>query len=232
MKRRGFTLIELLVVIAIIAILAAILFPVFARARAKAQQANCLSNVKQLMLGIIMYVSDNDQKWFTYSAAQDGRIVTTGPGQNLSWAFSIFPYVKNSQIYLCPSGLPTNITQANCPPNGGISQYLFNGQITPNVPISMEAIAFPAECWAITDMAAIGQVQTAVNTATWPAAPWGGPRVGATHNNGENTGFLDGHAKWLNYMDQNWCGADGVLPATNTADPIATGKRHFWVGTD
>lgn len=63
MTRRGFTLIELLVVIAIIAILAAILFPVFARARAKALQNNCLSNVKQLTLGIIMYASDYDEKF-------------------------------------------------------------------------------------------------------------------------------------------------------------------------
>jgi len=62
-KAHGFTLIELLVVIAIIAILAAILFPVFARARAKAQQNNCLSNIKQLALGTLMYVSDYDDRF-------------------------------------------------------------------------------------------------------------------------------------------------------------------------
>jgi prepilin-type N-terminal cleavage/methylation domain-containing protein len=62
MKRRGFTLIELLVVIAIIAILAAILFPVFARAREKARQTSCLSNVKQLSLGMLMYTQDYDER--------------------------------------------------------------------------------------------------------------------------------------------------------------------------
>jgi len=66
MKRRGFTLIELLVVIAIIAILAAILFPVFARARAKAQANTCLSNVKQMMLGLLMYAQDYDEMFPAY----------------------------------------------------------------------------------------------------------------------------------------------------------------------
>lgn len=76
--RRGFTLIELLVVIAIIAILAAILFPVFARARAKAKQSQCLSNVKQMQLGMIMYASDYDG---------------VNPFSN-NWHSAIHPYVK------------------------------------------------------------------------------------------------------------------------------------------
>ena len=78
MKRRGFTLIELLVVIAIIAILAAILFPVFARAREKARQASCTSNLKQLTLGVIMYASDYDSK-FPYCTP--GCVAGTGGQQ-------------------------------------------------------------------------------------------------------------------------------------------------------
>ena len=67
-KNRGFTLIELLVVIAIIALLAAILFPVFARARENARRASCQSNMKQVALGVAQYVSDNDETWNHYSS--------------------------------------------------------------------------------------------------------------------------------------------------------------------
>ncbi|MFS8808278.1 DUF1559 domain-containing protein, partial [Synechococcus sp. R6-10] len=96
--KRGFTLIELLVVIAIIAILAAILFPVFARARESARTSSCLSNVRQIATGIMMYIQDYDE---TYPAAT-----------NISRAFNtqwpqlrtlIQPYVKNDKIWFCPS---------------------------------------------------------------------------------------------------------------------------------
>jgi len=101
--RRGFTLIELLVVIAIIAILAAILFPVFARAREKARQNTCLSNVKQLTLGILMYNNDWDEKM---PPCLRGWVVLP------SWRSNIYPYVKNIQLYQCPSR-----------PNIGITSY-------------------------------------------------------------------------------------------------------------
>src|SRR5215831_10968978 len=98
MKHRGFTLIELLVVIAIIAILAAILFPVFAQAREKARAAACLSNVKQLSLGIQMYTQDYDE-FLPYGYCY------TIPGQQYYWWWqdSVRPYVKNEQVYTCPS---------------------------------------------------------------------------------------------------------------------------------
>src|SRR5512144_498244 len=83
LKRRGFTLIELLVVIAIIAILAAILFPVFAQAREKARQISCLSNIKQIGLGVLMYAQDYDE---TYPFAW---------GQTGAWYESVDPYIKN-----------------------------------------------------------------------------------------------------------------------------------------
>ena len=88
MGRKGFTLIELLVVIAIIAILAAILFPVFARARAKAEQAACLSNVKQLMLATLMYCNDNDQ--------------TLMPSER-GWYPMLAKYTQNDDMYFCPT---------------------------------------------------------------------------------------------------------------------------------
>jgi len=96
-RRQGFTLIELLVVIAIIAILAAILFPVFARAREKARQASCTSNVKQLVLGVLMYCTDYDER-FPYSTP--GCVAGLGTQQGAPWWASTGPYVKNGQVCL------------------------------------------------------------------------------------------------------------------------------------
>jgi prepilin-type N-terminal cleavage/methylation domain-containing protein/prepilin-type processing-associated H-X9-DG protein len=107
-RRHGFTLIELLVVIAIIAILAAILFPVFAQAREKARQASCLSNMKQLSLGIAMYAQDFDEA-LPYNYAYEGTITGGGCAQRAPavlrwWQDFVRPYVKNEQVYICPSG--------------------------------------------------------------------------------------------------------------------------------
>jgi len=118
-RKEGFTLIELLVVIAIIAILAAILFPVFARAREKARQTSCLSNVKQITLAGLMYISDFDEQFPIYAWSQldwwyaeqaIGSIMSyqtePGPGPNYGWvalAYSLEPYMKNKQMLHCPS---------------------------------------------------------------------------------------------------------------------------------
>ena len=97
--RHAFTLIELLVVIAIIAILAAILFPVFAQARAKARQISCLSNMKQIGLSILMYTSDNDEQFPEGLGVVNKKRVWAGEG----WAGQTQPYVKNAAIHACPS---------------------------------------------------------------------------------------------------------------------------------
>ena len=103
--KKGFTLIELLVVIAIIAILAAILFPVFAQAREKARQTTCLSNVKQLCLGMLMYAQDWDETfpggWESYPGGKAGW--TIDAGGIASWTSRIFPYLKSRGIGHCPS---------------------------------------------------------------------------------------------------------------------------------
>ncbi|MCX6368890.1 MAG: DUF1559 domain-containing protein [Armatimonadetes bacterium] len=133
-NQRAFTLIELLVVIAIIAILAAILFPVFAQAREKARQTSCLSNTKQIGIGLMMYTQDYDETlpgnhnglngnsgaphgWpgdsgFTNAAGTQNPLgfmtPETGAGSPVlrNWARDIYPYVKNLQVYLCPNATP------------------------------------------------------------------------------------------------------------------------------
>ncbi|MFO7947691.1 MAG: prepilin-type N-terminal cleavage/methylation domain-containing protein [Armatimonadota bacterium] len=112
-QRGGFTLIELLVVIAIIAILAAILFPVFARARDKARQTSCLSNVKQISLGLIMYVQDYDETMPGFKIYYRPDSNSRGDG----WYESIEPYVKNEQIGVCPSGKYTSTYGRSNMPN-------------------------------------------------------------------------------------------------------------------
>src|SRR6478672_5615788 len=103
--RRAFTLIELLVVIAIIALLAAILFPVFARARENARKSSCANNLKQIGLGVAQYSQDYDEilprQWY----ANNGNSVGYEPGgaPRTRWMDVIFPYVKSQQVFTCPS---------------------------------------------------------------------------------------------------------------------------------
>jgi prepilin-type N-terminal cleavage/methylation domain-containing protein/prepilin-type processing-associated H-X9-DG protein len=109
-RSKGFTLIELLVVIAIIAILAAILFPVFARARENARRASCMSNMKQIGLGLMQYTQDNDEKYPSAYFYKDNAGDTNG---YIHWSGATRPYVKSDQLFVCPSDmngglLPTN----------------------------------------------------------------------------------------------------------------------------
>jgi len=96
MIRKGFTLIELLVVIAIIAILAAILFPVFAKVREKARQTACLSNEKQIGLGLMQYVQDYDE------TMPEGIVLPSGGSGWIDWVAAMYPYVKGTGVFQCP----------------------------------------------------------------------------------------------------------------------------------
>ena len=109
---KGFTLIELLVVIAIIAILAAILFPVFAQAREKARAASCTSNLKQIGLSVRMYLQDYDETYLPW-----GQSVTASPAAILD------PYIKNYQVWVCPSETNANVRK-NLNPT--YVSYMFN----------------------------------------------------------------------------------------------------------
>ncbi len=113
-QKRGFTLIELLVVIAIIALLAAILFPVFARAQAKAKQVQCLSNIRNLTLAVTMFAQDNQNK---YPTITDPTPVNGNVDFTQSWASQIQSYAGNTKIFTCP-------IDANGP---GYVSYAYNG---------------------------------------------------------------------------------------------------------
>lgn len=133
-SRNAFTLIELLVVIAIIAILAAILFPVFAQAKAAAKKTACLSNLKQLALGHVMYANDYDD---TFAAQESngyniGETAYAGPYTNgamdpraeMNWARDVYPYVKSFGVYLCPIAIHEGNDGWGCfESNGAPSQF-------------------------------------------------------------------------------------------------------------
>src|SRR5438045_2165890 len=122
-SKNGFTLIELLVVIAIIAILAAILFPVFAQAREKARQISCLSNEKQIGLGFLQYCQDNDET-FPYG-------LSLGNGTYTAWPDAIQPYMKSTKILSCPDDGPAGAPDPNAADGnawkGVRMSYMVNG---------------------------------------------------------------------------------------------------------
>ncbi len=123
----GFTLIELLVVIAIIAILAAILFPVFAKAREKARQITCASNLKQISLGILQYYQDSDEQFPSLTAFASGK-----PGELVGWADEIAPYLKSIAVLHCPDDPRAQNTDPHAQPydpqykNTAYTSYFYN----------------------------------------------------------------------------------------------------------
>jgi prepilin-type N-terminal cleavage/methylation domain-containing protein/prepilin-type processing-associated H-X9-DG protein len=199
----GFTLIELLVVIAIIAILAAILFPVFAQAREAARKASCQSNVKQMSLGIMMYAQDNDEE-----LPNGSRTIN---GQAWRWMHQTYPYVKNAGIYRCPSSsiAPWDPTAFGNAGSYGYNAFMLNSQ-------SLAAINKPAETVMLADTpgGATGSryrcrpdTQTGPDTwvgyPNWNAWPQDESRVAYLHQGQATVGFLDGHVKVLRRADVN-----------------------------
>ena len=188
--RRGFTLIELLVVIAIIAILAAILFPVFAKAREKARQTSCLSNEKQICLAILMYAQDYDERF-------PGLFMPNGV--TTPWYVDlILPYVKNTQIFQCPSN--SNITLSGWGYTYGACGYVADCAVCGGGSgIAMASMSHPATSVLLGETSGDGRIP-ACNPAgvVWNDASHYGCKgaIDERHNDGSNYGFADGHAKW------------------------------------
>jgi len=198
----GFTLIELLVVIAIIAILAAILFPVFARAREKARQTSCLSNLKQNALAFQMYVQDYDETmppavypdWQTYWDTKvdwSGHVIGDG---------LLTPYTKNQQIQACPTAKGI---AADRPYSGYGYNTTYLGAIPAmgGTPAALAMIQRPTETVLVCDSALWSSFTNALylnNLLRAPGDPfyaWIGPNVHFRHNGAANVSFCDGHAK-------------------------------------
>ncbi|MGD9497404.1 MAG: prepilin-type N-terminal cleavage/methylation domain-containing protein [Armatimonadota bacterium] len=207
--RRGFTLIELLVVIAIIAILAAILFPVFARAREKAKQASCLSNMKQIVLGAHMYSTDYEDRLFGHIAGTRTPQAPTEPAwpwpsPYYMWHQQMYPYVKNIQLFTCPS-VPTyslSVQADGSPAYDSTLGYGMNYWVTYfYYYLTMSDFTRPAETIWFTDCKYY-VVYPTYYLKTYPDhyayGLNGYARLDIRHNDGANIGFIDGHAKWMN----------------------------------
>lgn len=210
-KLRGFTLIELLIVIAVIAIIAAILFPVFGRARENARRSSCASNLKQIGLGLIQYSQDYDERYPAQKSTlgTDGQyqivvdysnpaVYNTANGQN--WVASIEPYVKSWQFYKCPTAQPyTLIDTPDLRPSGDSNcSYMGNGVILratglhQTVIPDTERIIFAGENGSSFNMA-FCRPYINIDGNYWQP-------LHSTHNalhfEGGNLLFCDGHVKW------------------------------------
>ena len=215
-NHKGFTLIELLIVIAIIAILAAILFPVFARARESARRASCQSNLKQLSLAIAQYTQDYDEKFPRWRWNSTGSWGWTG------WAVQLYTYTNNLQVLQCPS-------EVN-PPNGnnghtaGYSDYFYNDNVGKEAgAINLSQL----DAAPLTILLGDSRSDNGANNTSGGAGSNGGGKAVAVddwdpnrvdtaerHLEGANYAFADGHVKWYQ-------------PEKITKDATGTGNPTF-----
>ena len=243
MFKKGFTLIELLVVIAIIAILAAILFPVFAQAREKARQTSCLSNTKQIGTALQLYCDDYEET-VPFFADKDtpvsnydsnypcntfkvingnAKAVITGFSTTYSngiytWMDSIFPYVKNVNMYMCPSvkgklgyGYNMNLVTTNW--SQGITANL-----AVQSPVSLSSIKNTAELVFVGDSCINSNIYAVpyispytINNCSLRSG-WG---PAARHNEGLNYTFVDGHAKYYKRTQGPGINGNGSVHGAN-----------------
>jgi prepilin-type N-terminal cleavage/methylation domain-containing protein/prepilin-type processing-associated H-X9-DG protein len=224
--RRGFTLIELLVVIAIIAILAAILFPVFAQAREKARSAACLSNAKQIGTAIMMYTQDYDEtlpEYWDDSVGESHNKGTPNPNPLGYWHNHLQPYIKSYQVFLCPSarskdertidtgeGTPAQRKDLRWRGSGSYGWNYWYLGAWPGQIFTLAQVTVPAETIAVGESSRLvnpGVIYPAPlceGSPSWAAAVKNQKQradywrqFAARHQDGNDLVFVDGHAKWL-----------------------------------
>lgn len=239
--RTGFTLIELLVVIAIISLLAAILFPVFSRARENARRAACMSNMKQIGLGLVQYIQDYDDRLPFYGSYSNGSLA---PAQGFyftstvpNWNMQLYPYIKTVQIYSCPSATDSTTE----PPSGNNNaSYTGNGAVIRwgggEGPLSLMAIPEPSKIIFLHEhperthrSRLLPERLNATQYRYWLRSE----PMNSLHFGGANLLYVDGHVKWQ--LQNNICastfglknvggvaGADrcGVVPGAVVASRI------------
>jgi prepilin-type processing-associated H-X9-DG protein len=246
--------------VAIISILAAILFPVFARARDNARRASCISNLKQIGLGVMMYVQDYDERFPggyygvpAGTVGPDGKIYWDGV---VFWEQMIYPYVKNHQVFFCPSSaqpfsVPTSETGATSPYANTLNgNYGMNGLIatdgTSNVP-NMASVSSPASTYLFMEfgiysfqpyyvlhpsgtyyLPGVGNLGESCSSVTDTASTtFKSDCESGRHFGGVTVGFADGHVKWLK--------SSVVLKEANrflTGPPVNGGVSAFNPKTD
>jgi prepilin-type N-terminal cleavage/methylation domain-containing protein/prepilin-type processing-associated H-X9-DG protein len=223
---KGFTLIELLVVIAIIAILAAILFPVFARARENARRAACLSNLKQIGLGIMMYSQDYDEHYPVQTNYQISNYATSA---SPNWIVEIQPYVKSWQLFVCPSA--TDAT-SGAPSGNSKTNYLGNGVVLQRS-LSLAAIDSPASIILASEISTNSywsflRPGSSDMTASPPKYSYWiyDSNYSNLHFDGGNLLFADGHVKWR--KQSSICAVEFGLTAP--AGIPACGVAHYSLG--
>ena len=222
-KTNGFTLIELLVVIAIIAILAAILFPVFAQAREKARQTNCLSNVKQINLGIQQYLDDYDEMYPMYLFNGPGNYIQTSisgyPGSKFkvahdsndtivlyTWMDAIFPYIKSLKIFDCPSNKNVSYL-ANYAINTDVTRFFWvdetlTARSEDTTPATIGMIKEPSSYVIVGEHYGWYPSLRAASLWAYSRDYVGSGAKGGKffpHTDGMNVAFADGHSKWTKY---------------------------------
>lgn len=237
LSRDGFTLIELLVVIAIIAILAAILFPVFARARENARRASCQSNLKQIGLGIMQYVGDYDE---LYPLRRFAPVVAPDWDQN-SWRTVIQPYVRSTQLMVCPSNpdndKPTFDPEFNRSYSGNCTWTNAEARIQPTsaadelgvfgqgFPVPAAQLQNPATTIAVTEMWHVPWVTVIIDRNDLTYSEGGqtytayGDVLFAGHLGTSNYLFADGHVKAMRPLQTGtplnmWYSNNAPLSAT------------------
>jgi prepilin-type N-terminal cleavage/methylation domain-containing protein/prepilin-type processing-associated H-X9-DG protein len=208
LRKKGFTLIELLVVIAIIAILAAILFPVFARAREKARQTGCVQYERQIMMAIIQYMQDQQENEPLLAYSAPGT-----PRGNLAWWDLILKYHSDEAIYTCPSwGRTTGAKTSKVTYGMYWCEYVCNG------PLNYAEVEYPGNKWAIMEtLPGYDHVMSCWNP---PWVPGSTPDCNAgdpycetycipegftfsRHFDGMNVAFWDGHVEWVSKLIYN-----------------------------